>query len=59
MKCTKRRRKGKEARCPYQVESTERKSIAVRILAGLGKLVGEPEERESNKVDYEHMGHRC
>ena len=45
-------------RVSFQIESIEQKSIAVRILGGLGKLLGGREERESITVDYEHVGHR-
>ena len=45
-------------RVSYQVESIDRKSIAVRILGRLGKLLGGREDRESITVDYEHVGHR-
>ena len=45
-------------RVSYQVESIDRRPIAVRILGGLGKLLGGREERESITVDYEHTGHR-
>ncbi len=46
-------------RVSFQVESIEQKSIAVRILGGIGKLLGGREERESITVDYEHVGHRA
>lgn len=45
-------------RVSYQVESIDRQPIAVRILGGLGKLLGGREERESITVNYEHVGHR-
>ncbi|MCY3767208.1 MAG: tetratricopeptide repeat protein [Gemmatimonadetes bacterium] len=45
-------------RVTYQVESIDRQPIAVRILGGLGKLLGGREERESITVNYEHVGHR-
>ena len=43
-------------RVQYEVESTEEKNVAARILSAMGHLVGIREQRNSVTIEYSHVG---
>jgi len=43
-------------RVSYQIRSLEQKSVAVRVLGGLGKLLGGADESGAIRIEYEQTG---